>query len=124
MIHGPLRAGQHGVDVREDGARGSVDPAETRDQAVRRRLLDQVLFRPPASLSGYRKSAVLDERTLIEQPCYVGSGRLTVLVGAFLDSLRPRFIPGEGASFEQLREFGTYLLICHRNGTLVRGTPS
>ena len=70
-----LRARQHGVVVGHDRAAPAVHAADAADEAVGRRLLDELLHRPPRSLRGDHQRAVLLEAVRVAQVGEVLAGR-------------------------------------------------
>src|SRR5262249_50298109 len=74
VIARTLRARQHGIVVRDDCCAGPllteqlcVDRADTGDNSVAGRVLDEVLERTPPALRGEGERAVLDEASFVEE---------------------------------------------------------
>ena len=109
-----LRAGEDGVVVGEDGARGAlavqvaVDPGRAGDQAVGGRAGDQLVLVAAHALGGDRETAVLDEAARVDQVVEVLARGARPEGVAFGDGLGPRLVAGEPAALERLGEVVTH----------------
>ena len=133
VAEGALGAGEDGVVVGEHGAGArlaeelAVDPGGAADQAVGRRLRDQVLDLAAAALGGDREAAVLDEGAGIDEVGDVLARGAAAGRVAALDRLGARLVVGQrrrsststrsGRSRSSLLRFSSGTRACSRTAS-------
>ncbi|MGX1040664.1 hypothetical protein AB7M41_000370 [Bradyrhizobium diazoefficiens] len=111
VVHVALRAREHGVVIgHDDAARAlraellAIDGRNAHDEAVGRRVLDEVVELAPAALGRDREAAVLHEGAVVDELRDVLAGGALVGVAAALDRGRPVRIERVGLARDQLGE--------------------
>ena len=114
VVHVALRARQHGVVVgHDDAARRpraellGVDGRDAHDEAVGRRVLDEIVELAPAPLRGDREAAVFHERAVVDELRDVLARGALIGVAAALDRGRAIFVERVGLARDQFGEIGT-----------------
>jgi hypothetical protein len=113
VVHMALGAGQHGVIVGDHHAAGvmrteffRVDGGNAGDQAIRRRVLDEVVDLAPAALGGDRQRAVFDEGTRIDQLRDVFPRRSLIGLAPARDRRGAIGVERHGMPCDQFRQIG------------------
>ena len=83
----------------------AVDRSDARNQAVGRRLLEQVVFAAPEALGGHGQGAIFDETVGIEKVLHIGARGALVLRAAG-NRIGPVLIEGEGMALDHLGQVG------------------
>jgi len=111
VVHVTLGAGEHGIVVGNHHAARvlgaefvGVDGGDARDQAVGRRVHDEIVDLAAATLRGDRQRAVFDERAVVDQLGDVLPRGALVGLAAALDRGRAVLIEGDGVAGDQFGE--------------------
>ena len=107
MVAHALRAGEHGVVIRQHGGLDATDSRHPRDQPVGRGVGDQIILRAPAALRGHRQRAILHEASRIHQVGDVLAGGAAILVVPLGNGFRPALVAGEQMPTTDLIEVST-----------------
>ena len=126
MILRALRSGENGVVVREHRAtcmrlveQVTVHAADARDHPVGRCLLDEILNRPTAALSGDDQRPVFDERPGVDQIVDVlARGAMSGLSPAG-NGVGPTIVQADGMSIERFGEVRPHGVEIDIRGALV-----
>ena len=113
VVHVALGAGQHGVVVGDHHAAGGVraeffrvDGGDAGDQAVGRRVADEVVDLAPPALRGDRQRAVFDEGAVVDELRDVLARGALVGLAAALDRGRAVLVQRDGVARDQFGEIG------------------
>ena len=113
VVHVALGAGEHGVVVGDHHAAGGfraefvrVHGGDARNQAVGRRVLDQIIHLAPPALGGDRERAVFDKGAVIDELGDVLARGALVGLAAPLDRGRAVFVERDGVALVQFGEIG------------------
>ena len=113
VVHRALRAGEHGVVIGDDGRSGalraeqrSVDGAETGDDAVGRRVAQQLVHRAAAALRGDGQRAVFDEAAGVAQILDIGPRGAAALRVPLGDGFVARRVACQSVARDHLGEVG------------------
>ncbi len=114
VVHVALRAREHGVVVGHDDAAPAlgpellgVDGRDAHDEAVGRRVLDEIVELAPAPLRRDRKAAILHERAVVDELRDILARGALIGVAAALDRSRAIFVERVGLARDQFGEIGT-----------------